>query len=814
MAVFNNYSLTMADPGYYIDLSQYNDTFMPGDIRPDRDIVLKQVRLVVATSGYSKLNIVESATGTNVGSFYIPSNSGNMGTVTIDTNNLLLKSGKRYNVYIFANNEFIRVYKTTLVNPNGLGTYMTWSDSGGQCPTELTYDAHNTAPSIPGAFTQPTGELEIGDPKVFSVGSSSDAENNLSKYVWESSINGGSFTKIGETPTNNITYTIPTAKTLKIRVKAVDSQGLESAYRESTVFTVTKPKYYWSKYNANIRTTYSDGYGINKIDFNSTGWSYWGNIYKNYTFDEYSNKYVATNPYVNEDYIDIGTIGYTTWDAGGYTTLWVHRAEDSGYGYRTDIKTRTGSYDSRNNTSSTTYYRGALIQSGIIAEEGTYPTDGQKDGYWWVRGSRVNQSIAPPGPFTAPAPGTVFKPSEQFNIIWGASSAANLYLYEIERAYNEDEQFVNMSPVMNPNTSYPYAITTDKTKTKLRFRVRAKNTSGVYSDWIYSDVYEIQHNTIPVVTLNTEDNLTLYENDIFTIDGQAVDKDSGDFVNIRYKIDGGEAQALGTGISNGTDTIPFTKNLTFKAGKLYDGDKPLTDELEEGPAHTLRVWAEDGKSGNPVEAIRTFFVVPNRVPELTVDTIEQKSELINSDKITISGTCSDPDGNDVKVTYKINGGLGVEIYSGKDSKWSFDLSLSLLQTGENKVVIEVIDSYNFKASKTVKLYKTEKQTPLTASTARYKINPPSGRAKGVLLWLQREKELNVSVEISMGLEGEQEQYVPMTLDKSAPVSEGVIEDQFIYQVNESKDNIILKIDLSRDSLDVDDSIVLVAGVLE
>lgn len=43
----------------------------------------------------------------------------------------------------------------------------------------------NTAPTIPGAFTQPTGTLETGDAKVVSWGASSDAESNLSKYVLE-----------------------------------------------------------------------------------------------------------------------------------------------------------------------------------------------------------------------------------------------------------------------------------------------------------------------------------------------------------------------------------------------------------------------------------------------------------------------------------------------------------------------------------------------------------------------------------------------------------------------------------------------------
>lgn len=68
-----------------------------------------------------------------------------------------------------------------------------------------------TAPTTPGAFTQPTGTLEIGDSKVFTVGASSDAECNLNKYLWEASINGGAYSKVGETAAPNLSYTVTKA---------------------------------------------------------------------------------------------------------------------------------------------------------------------------------------------------------------------------------------------------------------------------------------------------------------------------------------------------------------------------------------------------------------------------------------------------------------------------------------------------------------------------------------------------------------------------------------------------------------------------
>ena len=100
----------------------------------------------------------------------------------------------------------------------------------------------NTAPTTPGAFREPTGDLEIGDTKAIAWFSASDAESNLSGYTLEVSINGGGYTQIATPTQPTFNYTIPTATSLKFRVKSRDSNGLESAYRESATFTVTKPK--------------------------------------------------------------------------------------------------------------------------------------------------------------------------------------------------------------------------------------------------------------------------------------------------------------------------------------------------------------------------------------------------------------------------------------------------------------------------------------------------------------------------------------------------------------------------------------------
>jgi len=110
--------------------------------------------------------------------------------------------------------------------------------------------------------------------------------------------------------------------------------------------------------------------------------------------------------------------------------------------------------------------------------------------------------------------------------------------------------------------------------------------------------------------------------------------------------------------------------------------------------------------------------------------------LINEDEVLIECKGSDPDGNDIKVSYKLNNGLSVQVYSGPSSRFSFKLKLRHLKAGENTIIVEVVDSYNFKFSKTINLTKSENLTPMLKSTQRYEITPPSGFAKGVLLWVQ------------------------------------------------------------------------------
>lgn len=322
--------------------------------------------------------------------------------------------------------------------------------------------------------------------------------------------------------------------------------------------------------------------------------------------------------------------------------------------------------------------------------------------------------------------------------------------------------------------------------------------NGRHSDGFWYVKKEIA-NSAPTLTLNTPNNTTLYENDTFPISGTAKETDVGDVVSVWYQIGNGTPRAIDSRVSDGSTVLDYSAHLTFKAGKLQTANgTAITGALVASTSYKLRVWAEDNK-GNKSDIIeRTFYVVPNRPPNLTIDPFAQITGLIKNDELDFSGTANDPDDNDLKVAYRINGSAPVEVYSGKSGAWSFKLSASKLKDGENTLVVEVVDAYNVKVSKTLKLNKMVNRTPVAPSVLRYQIITAES-AKSVRFRIRRDPEQELSAEISMTNGDEPEQFVSMTLNKSTLSDDGSFtEDEFSFTADEDKEKIILKLMLAND----------------
>ncbi|MCH7321796.1 hypothetical protein LZ480_07800 [Solibacillus sp. MA9] len=459
--------------------------------------------------------------------------------------------------------------------------------------------------------------------------------------------------------------------------------------------------------------------------------------------------------------------------------------------------------------------QGSYVGQVTSASRSAYPDNAVSGGYWYVYAGTVNVNTAPttPGAFTQPT--GKMNGGETVSIAWGPSSDAdgNQITYFPEYRYYKNGVAQTWTALVN-STSLTRTLTllSDDTIDKVDFRVRAFDGSA-YSGYRNSTIFNVEHNSIPTVSLTApSDNQTLYENDTLNIAGNAHDADPDQSVTAYYQINNEQRKVLATNLSQ--TQIALSKQLTFKGGKLYDGETVITGDLADGVAHTLKVWAEDSEKATSAIIERAFYVVPNRAPLLTVDAVVP-SGVVDMDKFTINGNASDQDANsNVTVTRRINAGNSVEIYNGPGGAWEFEVSLAQLVVGQNTIIIEVVDNYGAKTSKTIKLNKNEIKTPILQSVARYKIEPPKGSAKGVLLWIQRDEGLQISAELSMTLKGEQELYVPLSANSTDPVYEGVVEDEFYHETLEPKDNIILKLTTTRANTNIDNKIYLIMGVLE
>ena len=570
----------------------------------------------------------------------------------------------------------------------------------------------NTAPTTPGAFTQLTGNLEIGDSRVLTWGGSTDAQTTTLTYVLEQSIDGATWTGLKRvtTPSTSVSteITIPTAKTLKFRVKAVDSEGLESAWRESAVFTVTKPKYYWSKYNIDKVKTYflkeyiaSQTAYLTRIYVNARY-----TFYPSYTFDEITGEIKGSgNP----------RDGYPRENVGWYIIIgkiYAFKASSSEFTYIVNDdppqQCQEGIIYQSTTTGQTKDVRGSLIQSGIIAEEGTYPTDGQQGGYWWVRGSRVNQSIAPPGPITTTKQGTILKPDELVTFTFNPSTSPNIKRYDWEMQYNENGFSVQTNDI---STTRNYRTTTNKSFTKVQFRVRAQDTNNVYSDYIYSEVYTIQHNVIPTILLNTANNFIMSEtegqNEVL-VDGSARDTDANDNIIIKMQINDGTIRNIQSALSDGSTPIEFSKKITYSNKRVYDGATPLTNDLPENVDHTLKVWADDGQGGISTVEERKFRVIHNRPPVIS-GTDEDLGELLETPSITYQ--VDDPEKQTATITERINGQVirtfDAELGTEYKIEIPIEMWIPLQLEQEHKLTIEAKDTFGAKSTRTYTFTRTE-----------------------------------------------------------------------------------------------------------
>nr|WP_187354031.1 hypothetical protein [Brevibacillus laterosporus] len=348
--------------------------------------------------------------------------------------------------------------------------------------------------------------------------------------------------------------------------------------------------------------------------------------------------------------------------------------------------------------------------------------------------------------------------------------------------------------------------------------VSAKQYTGAYNqayEFYWSEAYFGVTNTKPTISVTAQDNQVLTESKILTLQGSTMDVDNGNVVTTKFQINTGTARAAQSGVSNGSTPLSFSKALTYRGGRLYDGSIDVSGLLAEGTNHTVTIWAEDDQGGKSDVVTRTFTVKHNKAPIITVGTFPAvQSGLIPPDSITLSGTSSDPDGNTLTVKGKLNSGTEQTLLNGVTSgNWSYTCKVSDLKAGANTLTITATDQFGLSTVKTFNVNNAVTETPMKKAVARYKILAPKGSAREILAWLKREKgNLIVDAETSFVDKGQPEQYTAMTKE-SVDLTTSIAEDELISTVATAKSDVMFKMTLSRTNTSAKEAAVMLVGVI-
>lgn len=227
-------------------------------------------------------------------------------------------------------------------------------------------------------------------------------------------------------------------------------------------------------------------------------------------------------------------------------------------------------------------------------------------------------------------PGSVtFTPPLSYNERYAGSPNVNYGCFEMAHRYLH-------------NLKTASEIGTDVTTLSL-------NTVGLTSYLMLEPIV----NNPPTLTLTSPaDNQTLTEGKTYTISGSATDTNNGNVVTIKYKINNGTARAINSGVSDGSTPIAFSKNLTYRNKRLWDGSTDVVGyDLAEGTNHTLYVWAEDDQGGKSPDTTRSFTVIWNRPPVIS-GTDKNLGTISASPSQDFSVT--DPEGNPFTIEYYLD----------------------------------------------------------------------------------------------------------------------------------------------------------------
>lgn len=312
-----------------------------------------------------------------------------------------------------------------------------------------------------------------------------------------------------------------------------------------------------------------------------------------------------------------------------------------------------------------------------------------------------------------------------------------------------------------------------------------------------------KRNNRPTLTLDVQDNETYYEGSTLNIKGTATDKDVGDAVIVKYKIADSRERVIATVVSDGKP-FDYGKILTFTKSRFMDGGTAVTDTLVEGQTYTLEVYAQDDKGVHSVTQTRKFKVVPNRSPLIEVTKTPTLTGVGMTASGTIEGKVNDPDGDEIRMTYRFNGG-GEQPIVLSDGVFTIPVKVSDLRNGRNTYTLIARDEYDAMTTRDVEVTLNAKSssTDHIESKMYYKVDTAGVETDGVLLWLRRPlgDETDYHASLSITDTGASEKYDKMS--KTTSIVQGHNRDEFIGNVDTKANDVRIKLEFDGESAPIE-----------
>lgn len=317
--------------------------------------------------------------------------------------------------------------------------------------------------------------------------------------------------------------------------------------------------------------------------------------------------------------------------------------------------------------------RGDYIEE-VVAEDGYYPDDGEKDGYWYVKGRSVNE---PPvlANYLNVSKTKLNGYSDSVTVSWRSAADTDGNLEGYRLYVTKETYYSSGSPELiytGSSTSYTYRISGVTEPYDLRFYVEAFDSDGEKSDRIQSSTVSVFVPSTPRISGNDADLGT--KNNPFEISYIVEDDDDDDSISVTIKVD---------------DNVVKTESaISTGFRKTFDVDtKPLSFGR-----HTVTIIAKD-KYGGTDTRIYTF-TKSNKAPTISgYDTNLGEKRSAFSVKYTIH----DDDNDSVTVVEKLNGSIRRTLSNvQKDTEISINISesdIKSLKVGEkNTIEIAATDS--------------------------------------------------------------------------------------------------------------------------